>query len=96
MVHYIVLAHFTDQGIKGIQETTKRAKAFRELASKMGAEIEKIYWTLGSYDVVLTMKAPNDETVASLLLKAGSLGNLQSQTLRAFDEQEMEKILMSF
>lgn len=93
MSHYIVLANFTDQGIKGAKETTKRAKAFRDLATKMGAEIEKIYWTLGSYDVVLTMKAPNDETVASLLLKAGSLGNLKSQTLRAFDESEMELIL---
>lgn len=93
MAHYIVLANFTDQGIKSVKETTKRAKAFRDLASQMGAEIEKIYWTLGSYDVVLTLKASSDETVASILLKAGSLGNLKSQTLRAFDDQEMDSIL---
>ncbi len=93
MNRYIVLANFTDQGIRGVKDTTKRAKAFRELASKMGAQIGDIYWTLGQYDVVLVMTASNDETVTSILLKAGSLGNLKSQTLRAFDEKEMESIL---
>ncbi len=96
MAHYLILANFTDQGIRGVKETTKRAKAFRELASKMGAKIGDIYWTLGSYDVVLIMDAPNDDTVASVLLKAGTFGNLKSQTLRAFDEKEMESILKSF
>lgn len=93
MNRYLILANFTDQGIRGIKDTTKRAKGFRELASKMGAQIGDIYWTLGQYDVVLVMTAPNDETVTSILLKAGSLGNLKSQTLRAFDETEMESIL---
>ncbi len=93
MNRYLILANFTDQGIKGIKDTTKRAKGFRDLATKMGASIDDIYWTLGQYDVVLIMTAPNDETVTSILLKAGSLGNLKSQTLRAFDEQEMEAIL---
>ena len=93
MNRYLILANFTDQGIRGVKETTKRAKAFRDLASQMGAKIGDIYWTLGRYDVVLVMSAPNDETVTSILLKAGSLGNLKSQTLRAFDEKEMESIL---
>lgn len=93
MVHYVVLANFTDQGIRGIKETTKRAQAFRDLAGKMGGKIGDIYWTLGSYDVVLTLEAPNDETAAAILAKAGSLGNLKSQTLRAFSEQEMGQIL---
>jgi uncharacterized protein with GYD domain len=93
MAHYVVLASFTDQGIKGIKDTTKRAKGFRDLAAQMGAKINTIYWTLGNYDVVLTLEAPNDETAAALLSKAGSLGNLKSQTLRAFSEEEMNSIL---
>ena len=93
MACFVVLANFTDQGIRGVKDTTKRAKAFRELAEKMGGRIGDIYWTLGNYDVVLTMEAPNDETAAAILTKAGSLGNLKSQTLRAFDEQEMNSIL---
>ena len=93
MAHYVVLANFTDQGIKGIKETTKRAQAFRDLARKMGGEIKDIFWTLGKVDVVLTMQAPNDETAAAILMKAGSLGNLTSQTLRAFTDKEMDSIL---
>ena len=93
MAHYVVLANFTDQGIRGIKDTTKRAKAFRDLAQQMGSKIGTIYWTLGNYDVVLTLEAPNDETAAALLSKAGSLGNLKSQTLRAFGESEIDSIL---
>ena len=93
MAHYVVLANFTDQGIRGIKDTTKRAKAFRDMDSQMGAKIGTIYWTLGNYDVVLTLEAQNDETAAAVLSKAGSLGNLKSQTLRAFTEEEMNSIL---
>ena len=93
MANYVILAHFTDQGIRGVQDTEKRAKAFRELAISMGARIKDIYWTLGHYDVVLTMEAPDDEAAASLLMKVGSLGNLKSQTLRAFTEAEINSIV---
>ena len=93
MANYVVLANFTDQGIRGVKDTTKRAKAFREMAEKMGGKIKDIYWTLGHYDVVLTMEAPNDETATAILTRAGSLGNLKSQTLRAFNEKEMDSIL---
>lgn len=96
MAHYVVLASFTDQGIRGVKDTTKRAQGFRELARKMGAEIKDIFWTLGEYDVVLTMEAPNDETATAILMKAGSLGNLKSKTLRAFTEKEMDSVLAKF
>lgn len=93
MGHYVILGNFTDQGIRNIKETTKRAAAFRDLAGKMGAKIKDIYWTLGRYDVVLTMEAANDEAMAALLLKVGALGNLKSETLRAFDEEEVNELL---
>ncbi|OGX03907.1 MAG: GYD family protein [Omnitrophica bacterium RIFCSPLOWO2_12_FULL_50_11] len=93
MAHYVVLANFTDQGIRAVKDTAKRAKAFRDLARNMRATIKDVYWTLGHYDVVLTMEAPDDETVASLMMKAGSLGNLKSQTLRAFNESEVSDLV---
>ena len=92
MAWYVVLANFTDQGIRAIKDTPKRAKAFRETAGAMGVAIKDIYWTLGHHDVVLTMEAPDDETVAALMLKVGALGNLTSQTLRAFTESEIASI----
>ena len=93
MAHYVVLANFTDQGIRAVKDTAKRAKAFRDLAKQMKVTIQDIYWTLGTYDVVLTMEAADDETMAALMMKAGSLGNLKSQTLRAFNESEVGSIL---
>ena len=93
MASYVVLAKFTDQGMRAVKDTPKRAKAFREMASALGVKIKDIYWTLGHHDVVLTMEAPDDETVAALMMKAGSLGNLTSQTLRAFTESEIAAIV---
>ncbi len=93
MANYIVLASFTDQGIRGVKDTTKRAKAFREAAKSMSITIKDIFWTLGQYDVVVTMEAANDEAAAALMMKVGSLGNLKSQTLRAFTEAEVDRFL---
>ena len=92
MAQYVVLAKFTDQGIRAVKDTPKRAQAFRATAKAMGVTIKEIYWTLGQYDVILTMEAPQDEMVAALMFKVGSLGNLTSQTLRAFSEAEIEAI----
>ncbi len=96
MANYVILGNFTDQGIRGIKDTTKRAKAFKDLTEDMGGSIKDIYWTLGSYDIVLTMEAPDDETVAAILMKVGSLGNLKSQTLRAFNEAEINSLISRF
>ena len=93
MANYIILGNFTDQGIRGIKDTTKRAQAFRDLAKDMGGSIKDIFWTLGAYDVVLTMEGPDDETVAAILMKVGSLGNLKSHTLRAFNEAEIKSLI---
>ncbi len=93
MAHYVVLANFTDQGFRAVKETTKRAQAFRALATRHGVEIREIYWTLGAYDVILTMDAPSDEAVAALMLQVGSLGNLKSHTLRAFTEADVDSIV---
>lgn len=93
MATYIVLACFTEQGIRGIKETTKRAKAFRDVAAQMGVTIKDIYWTLGHYDVVVTLEAAKEEHVAALMMKMGSIGNLKSQTLRAFKENEVSSLL---
>lgn len=93
MAHFIITANFTDQGIKNIKETTKRAKIFRDTAKQMGVTIKEIYWTLGRYDVMLTMEAPDDDTAAALMMKVGAIGNLKSETHRAFSESEVDKLL---
>ena len=93
MAHYVVLGQFTDQGIRGVKDTTKRAKNFRETAKSMNVTVKDIYWTLGLYDVIVTIETPDDETATSFMMKIGSLGNLKSQTLRAFSESEAASLV---
>ncbi len=93
MANYIVLGNFTDQGIRNIKDTEKRAEAFKSMAKGAGVTVKDVFWTLGQYDLVITMDAPDDESVTALGLSAGSLGNVRTQTLRAFSAEEMRKIL---
>jgi|SRR6266850_7863429 len=92
MASYIVLAQFTDQGIRNVKDSTKRAAAASDVAAKMGVKLTDLFWTLGHYDLVIVAEAPDDETMTALMLKLGSLGNVKSQTLRAFRANEMEAI----
>ena len=93
MATYIVLGKFTDQGIRGVKDTTKRAEAFKAMAKKAGATVKDLYWTLGQFDVMTVVDAPDDATLTALLLSAGALGNLHTQSLRAFSADEMCKIV---
>lgn len=93
MATYIVLVNFTDQGIRNIKDTTKRADAFREMAKAAGATVKDIYWTLGRYDIVATIEASDELAVTALGLTLGKMGNLHTETLRAFSQAEMTKIL---
>jgi uncharacterized protein with GYD domain len=87
------LLQFTEQGIRNIRDTTKRSVAVTEMASKLGAKVVDIFWTLGRYDIVMVLEAPDDEALTAFVLKLGSLGNVKTQTLRAFRAREMDAIL---
>jgi uncharacterized protein with GYD domain len=93
MPSYICLIQFKDQGIRNIQDTVKRGEAAMGEAKKLGMKIVEEYWTMGAYDGVVIIEAPDDETMSAFILKMGSLGNVQGQTLRAFRRNEMEAIL---
>jgi uncharacterized protein with GYD domain len=93
MATYISLVQFTDKGIHAAKETTHRIADWAAKVQSMGVSIKQMYWTLGHYDQVCVFEAPDDETVASVLLSADILGNIRTQTLRAFTSTEMEEIL---
>jgi uncharacterized protein with GYD domain len=84
---------FTEQGIRNIKDSPKRAAAATELARGFGIEIRDLFWTLGAFDGAVLMEAPDDQAVTSWALKVGSLGNVRTQTLRAFRANEFENIL---
>jgi uncharacterized protein with GYD domain len=93
MATYIVLTSFTEQGVKNVKETVKRADAFKEMAKKCGATVREVYWTLGRYDIVAIVDAKDDESITALGLSVGGRGNVRTETLRAFSAAEMEKVL---
>jgi len=90
---YISLVKFTEKGIQNAKQTTQRLDAWAAKVQSMGVTIKQMYWTLGEYDQVCIFEAPDDETAASVLLAANMLGNIRSQTMRAFTAAEMDKIL---
>jgi uncharacterized protein with GYD domain len=93
MVRYIALCSFTDQGIRNVKDSTKRAEAVQDAAKKFGANMTHIYWTLGHYDLVAIIEAPDDASATAFALAIGAAGNVRTQTLRAFSRDEMNGIL---
>ena len=93
MASYILLASYTEQGIKGIKDTVKRTDAVKDLAKKSGLTMKESYWTLGAYDVVAVFAAPDDESMTAFSLSVAKLGNVKTQTLRAFSSKDMTTIL---
>jgi uncharacterized protein with GYD domain len=93
MATYVGLIQFADQGIRNIKDTVKRGDVAIAEAEKMGMKITDAFWTMGAYDVVVLLDAPNDETATAFALKVSSLGNVKTHTLRAFRREEMESIL---
>ena len=89
MAKYIALVNFTDQGIKTVTESVKRAQASVSSFDKYGCKKIAQYWTLGKHDIVIVLEAPNDEAAMRGLLAIGKLGNVRTTTMRAFTADEM-------
>jgi uncharacterized protein with GYD domain len=90
---FLSLMNFTDQGIATIKETIQRANGAAELAKqKYGCSLQA-YWTVGAFDVVYILQAPDDESATAFLLELGSQGNLRTTTLRAYDREQMSGII---
>ncbi|MDQ3965372.1 MAG: GYD domain-containing protein [Actinomycetota bacterium] len=94
MPTYISLFSWTDQGIRNVRDTLERVDRASELAEeKYGVKLGQIYWTVGPYDLVSVFEAPDEQSVTAFLLELGSVGNVRSTTLRAYDREEMSGIL---
>ena len=93
MAKYISLVKYTGKGIEGIKESPNRLDAVKQLCESMGAAVESFYLTMGRYDIIIIMEAPDLETAAKILLTVTSSGNVSSETLPAFPEDEYRKII---
>ncbi|HUF92141.1 MAG TPA: GYD domain-containing protein [Candidatus Limnocylindria bacterium] len=95
MPTYITLGNWTDQGVRTVKDAGKRIDAAKQMIKGAGGEMKAFYMTMGAYDLVTIVDAPDDEAVAKLLLTIGGLGNVRTTTLRAFSEAETRKIIGS-
>ncbi len=93
MANFIVLVNFTDQGVRQVRQTNERAKALISAAANLGIRIKDLYWTMGAVDAVFIAEASDDETMTAFAMSMGSLGNIRTQTLRAFSADEMNQIV---
>ena len=93
MATFIMLGHFSDQGIRAVKDTTKRVETVKAAAKKLGITVKDVYWTLGQYDTVLIAEAPDEATMTVFGLTVGAHGNVRTQTLRAFSAEEMGRII---
>jgi uncharacterized protein with GYD domain len=93
MANYVILATFTDQGVKAAKDSPKRAEAFRQMAQTFGVTVKEIFWTQGRYDIVAITEAPDEIAATALNLSLSALGNIRTESLRAFSAEEMAKIV---
>ena len=93
MATYVIQTQWTEQGIRAMKESPKRLDAGRKKLKDMGGELKAFYMTLGEYDSLAIVEAPNDDALAEYLLWLGSQGNLRTHTVKAFTEEEYRRIL---
>ncbi len=93
MPTYVALMNWTDQGARTVGDTVHRREQADALAEKHGAKIEEVYWTVGPYDIITILQAPDDESVTAVMLELGTGGNLRTTTLRTYDRDDMSGIL---
>jgi uncharacterized protein with GYD domain len=93
MAKYVILANWTEQGVKDAPQTADRANKVEELVGQMGGSVDLLLWTMGRYDIVAVVTAPSDEVASAIVLKVNGLGNVRGETLRAFTADEVAGIV---
>ena len=96
MPTYLVLGIFSDQGIRSVGDSLKRVEAFRKQCEKVGARVRDVYRTMGRYDLAAVLEAPDDVVLSALMYSVGAMGNIRTETLRAFTRQETEEAVANF
>jgi len=93
MAKYVSLVQFTDTGVKNLRKTTARARAFQTKMEKVGIYTTQTLWTVGRYDLIHIFEAPDDEAAACFAYTLSALGNVRTNTMRAFDADEIDRIV---
>jgi len=93
MPTYISLVKWTDQGIRNVKESPQRLDAFKKGVEAAGGKVIGFYLTMGRYDMVTIVESPSDEVTAAMVLSIGRLGNVHTETMKAFPEEQYRGII---
>src|SRR5262245_19714464 len=93
MATYVTLLKYTDQGIRNIKESPSRLEKAKQLIKSLGGELKSFYLVQGRFDAIVITEAPSDDVAAKFALASGSLGNVRTETTRAFTEEEYRRII---
>lgn len=92
---YIMLCNWTEQGARKASESPARLDAARKMLGAMGGEFKAFYMTMGRYDLIAVYDAPDDATAARFTLQLGMMGNVRTETLKAFPETAYRELIRS-
>jgi uncharacterized protein with GYD domain len=93
MPTYVSLISWTDQGIRDYRDTVARAESFRDMVHQAGGQVRELLWTLGEYDIITVIEAPDDKAAMALLLQTAALGNIRTETMRAMGADEITSVI---
>lgn len=93
MIRYLTLIQFTDQGARNVDKSLDRASDFDKSVSDVGGKLISQTWTVGQYDGCVIFEAPDEATGSALLVKLAKDGNVRTQTMRCYDNQEFANIV---
>lgn len=93
MATYVSLVKYTEQGIKAIKESPSRLEKAKQGLKALGGELKSFHLVQGRYDAIVIAELPNDEAVAKFALSTSSQGNVRTETVRAFTEEEFRRIV---
>ncbi len=74
MPTYVMLANWTDQGLRSIADGPRRLDAAKKTLEDMGGRFRELYMTMGEHDLVGIYDAPDDAVAARYILLLGQLG----------------------
>ncbi|HEX3574464.1 MAG TPA: GYD domain-containing protein [Rhodopila sp.] len=93
MPTYVMLANWTDQGMRAIEDSPRRIDAARKSLEEMGGHFQSVLVTMGQYDLIITYDAPDDAVAARFSLILGKLGNIRTSSMKAFPEEAYRQIV---
>ena len=93
MPTYIMLSSLTPEGVQTIKNNPSRIREVNREVEQLGASVKAQWATLGQYDFITVVEAPDDNTMAKVSVELGSRGTMTSQTLAAMPAEDLASSL---